>query len=247
MEERVKTGIKGLDELIEGGLPKSSSILLSGEAGTGKTIFSLQYIYSGAKDYGEAGIYVTFEEKPEELRREALQFGWDIKKYETKKKIVILDAASLRVGVPSDEDFYMKSDVDLKSLLSKLYEIAMDIDAKRIVINSLPAFFFSEDSEKMRDDIYMMGRVLAETKATSILITEIINGQGYSRFGYEEFITRGVITLHLVEGEKAMPRMSEYKRSIFIRKMRETNHKIKQYPFSITNDGIVVYPQGEIY
>ncbi len=247
MEERVKTGIKGLDELIEGGLPKSSSILLSGEAGTGKTIFSLQYIYSGAKDYGEAGIYVTFEEKPEELRREALQFGWDIKKYETKKKIVILDAASLRVGVPSDEDFYMKSDVDLKSLLSKLYEIAMDIDAKRIVIDSLPAFFFSEDSEKMRDDIYMMGRVLAETKATSILITEIINGQGYSRFGYEEFITRGVITLHLVEGEKAMPRMSEYKRSIFIRKMRETNHKIKQYPFSITNDGIVVYPQGEIY
>ncbi|HOC77218.1 MAG TPA: gas vesicle protein GvpD [Methanofastidiosum sp.] len=247
MEERVKTGIKGLDELIEGGLPKSSSILLSGEAGTGKTIFSLQYIYSGAKDYGEAGIYVTFEEKPEELRREALQFGWDLKKYETKKKIVILDAASLRVGVPSDEDFYMKSDVDLKSLLSKLYEIAMDIDAKRIVIDSLPAFFFSEDSEKMRDDIYMMGRVLAETKATSILITEIINGQGYSRFGYEEFITRGVITLHLVEGEKAMPRMSEYKRSIFIRKMRETNHKIKQYPFSITNDGIVVYPQGEIY
>ena len=247
MEERVKTGIKGLDELIEGGLPKSSSILLSGEAGTGKTIFSLQYIYSGAKDYGEAGIYVTFEEKPEELRREALQFEWDLKKYETKKKIVILDAASLRVGVPSDEDFYMKSDVDLKSLLSKLYEIAMDIDAKRIVIDSLPAFFFSEDSEKMRDDIYMMGRVLAETKATSILITEIINGQGYSRFGYEEFITRGVITLHLVEGEKAMPRMSEYKRSIFIRKMRETNHKIKQYPFSITNDGIVVYPQGEIY
>lgn len=247
MEERVKTGIKGLDELIEGGLPKSSSILLSGEAGTGKTIFSLQYIYSGAKDYGEAGIYVTFEEKPEELRREALQFGWNIKKYEAQKKIVILDAASLRVGVPSDEDFYMKSDVDLKSLLSKLYEIAMDIDAKRIVIDSLPAFFFSEDSEKMRDDIYMMGRVLAETKATSILITEIINGQGYSRFGYEEFITRGVITLHLVEGEKAMPRMSEYKRSIFIRKMRETNHKIKQYPFSITNDGIVVYPQGEIY
>lgn len=247
MEERVKTGIKGLDELIEGGLPKSSSILLSGEAGTGKTIFSLQYIYSGAKDYGEAGIYVTFEEKPEELRREALQFGWNLKKYEAQKKIVILDAASLRVGVPSDEDFYMKSDVDLKSLLSKLYEIAMDIDAKRIVIDSLPAFFFSEDSEKMRDDIYMMGRVLAETKATSILITEIINGQGYSRFGYEEFITRGVITLHLVEGEKAMPRMSEYKRSIFIRKMRETNHKIKQYPFSITNDGIVVYPQGEIY
>ena len=247
MEDRVKTGIKGLDELIGGGFPKSSSILLSGEAGTGKTIFSLQYIYSGAKDFGEAGIYVTFEEKPEELRREALQFGWDLKKYEDQKKIVILDAASLRVGVPTDENFYVKSDVDIKSLLSKLYEIAMDIDAKRIVIDSLPAFFFSDEPENMRDDIYMMGRVLTETKATSILITEIINGQGYSRFGYEEFITRGVITMHLVEGEKAMPRMAEYKRGIFIRKMRETNHKIKQYPFSISKEGIVVYPQGEIY
>ncbi len=247
MEDRVKTGIKGLDELIGGGLPKSSSILLSGEAGTGKTIFSLQYIYSGAKDFGEAGIYVTFEEKPEELRREALQFGWDLKKYEDQKKIVILDAASLRVGIPTDETFYVKSDVDIKSLLSKLYEIAMDIGAKRIVIDSLPAFFFSNEPEKMRDDIYMMGRVLTETKATCILITEIINNRGYSRFGYEEFITRGVITMHLVEGEKAMPRMAEYKRSIFIRKMRETNHKIKQYPFSISKEGIVVYPQGEIY
>ncbi len=247
MDERVKTGIKGLDELIGGGLPQSSSILLSGEAGTGKTIFSLQYIYSGAKDFGEAGIYVTFEEKPEELRREALQFGWDLKNYEDQKKIVILDAASLRVGVPTDENFYVKSDVDIKSLLSKLYEIAMDINAKRIVIDSLPAFFFSDEPENMRDDIYMMGRVLTETKATSILITEIINGQGYSRFGYEDVITRGVITMHLVEGEKAMPRMAEYKRSIFIRKMRETNHKIKQYPFSISKEGIVVYPQGEIY
>ena len=247
MEERVKTGIKGLDELIGGGLPKSSSILLSGEAGTGKTIFSLQYIYTGAKDFGEAGIYVTFEEKPDELRREASQFGWDIKKYEDLKKIVILDAASLRVGVPTDESFYVKSDVDIKALLSRLYEIAMEINAKRIVIDSLPAFFFSDEPEKMRDDIYMMGRVLTETKATSILITEIIHGQGYSRFGYEEFITRGVITMHLVEGEKAMPRMAEYKRSIFIRKMRETNHKIKQYPFSINEQGIVVYPQGEIY
>ncbi|HOE93414.1 MAG TPA: gas vesicle protein GvpD [Methanofastidiosum sp.] len=247
MEDRVKTGIKGLDELIGGGLPKNSSILLSGEAGTGKTIFSLQFIYSGAKDFGEAGIYVTFEEKPEELRREASQFGWDFKKYEAKKKIVILDAASLRVGVPTDESFYVKSDFDIKTLLSHLYEIAIDIDAKRIVIDSLPAFFFSHESEKMRDDVYMMGRVLAETKATSILITEIVDGQGYSRFGFEEFITRGVITMHLVEGEKAMPRMAEYKRSIFVRKMRETNHKIKQYPFSITDKGIVVYPQGEIY
>lgn len=247
MGNRVRTGVKGLDELIGGGFPETSSILLSGEAGTGKTIFSLQYIYTGAKDFGEAGVYVTFEEKPDELRREALQFGWDLKKYENEKKIVLLDAASLRVGVPTDENFYVKSDVDIKSMLSKLYEIAMDINAKRIVIDSLPALFFSDEPDKMRDDVYMMGRVLTETKATSILITEIINGQGYSRFGYEEFITRGVITMHLVEGEKAMPRLSEYKRSIFIRKMRETNHKIKQYPFSITNQGIVVYPQGEIY
>lgn len=245
--DRVKTGINGLDELIGGGLPKSSSILLSGEAGTGKTIFSLQYIYQGAKDYGEPGIYVTFEESPDELRREALQFGWDLKKFEESGKIAILDAASLRVGVPTEEKFHVKSDVDIKSLLSKLYEIAVHIKAKRIVIDSLPAFFYSKDTEKMREDIYMVGRVLTETKATSILITEMLTSRGYSRLGFEEFITRGVITMHLVEGEKTMPRMAEYKRTIFVRKMRETNHKIKQYPFSITDEGVVVYPKGEIY
>lgn len=134
------------------------------------------------------------------------------------------------MGVPTDESFYVKSDFDIKTLLSHLYEIAIDIDAKRIVID-LHLHFSFDESEKMRDDVYMMGRVLAETKATSILITEIVDGQGYSRFGFEEFITRGVITMHLVEGEKAMPRMAEYKRSIFVRKMRETNHKIKHIFF----------------
>ncbi|MBS3065685.1 hypothetical protein J4229_01425 [Candidatus Pacearchaeota archaeon] len=82
--ERIPTGIKGFDELVQGGFPRNSSVLICGGPGTGKTIFGMEYIINGATKYKEKGLYITFEQRAESLRGQALQFGWNISKLEKK-------------------------------------------------------------------------------------------------------------------------------------------------------------------
>lgn len=240
VDMRVKTGIYGLDVLIEGGFPEESTILLSGMPGTGKTIFCLQYIYKGL-ELGENGIYITLEEKPEELRREAKRFSWDLKKYENQKKLVIFDA-SARVGLPPTEKYFIE-DLDIENLLNKIYDISLEIKAKRLVIDSLPPLF--EKEEDIRSKIHKIGRILNEIDCTSIIVSETLEENRFSRFGVEEFIARGLITLHLEEIQSRL-RMKECRRSIFVRKMRETKHKVRRYPFYIDENGINIDVKGEL-
>ena len=98
---RTKTGISGFDELIGGGLVEGSTVLVSGRAGTGKTIFGLQFLYNGASKFNEPGVYVTLETRPRDLRLEAKQFGWNLEELEKKKVFVMIDAASSRAGLTS--------------------------------------------------------------------------------------------------------------------------------------------------
>jgi len=237
---RIKTGINGLDELIEGGFPEKSTILVSGTPGTGKTLFCLQYIYKGL-ELGESGIYITLEEKPEELRREAKRFSWNLKKYEDRKKLVILDA-STRVGLPPTEKHFVE-DLDIENLLNKIYDICLEIKAKRLVLDSLPPLFDKE--ENIRSKIHKIGRILNEISCTSIIVSETLDENRFSRFGIEEFIARGLIMLNLEEIESRL-RMRECRRSIFIRKMRETKHKVRRYPFYIGENGINIDVKGEL-
>ncbi len=237
---RVRTGINGLDELIEGGFPERSTILLSGTPGTGKTIFCLQYIYGGLQ-MGENGIYITLEEKPEELRREAERFSWDLKRYEDQNRLVILDA-SARAGLPPTEKHFLEN-TDIESFLNKVYNLTSEIQAKRLVLDSLPPLF--EREENIRSEIYKIGRILSEIGCTSIIVSETSDENKFSRFGVEEFIARGLITLHLEEIESRL-KVRECRRSIFIRKMRETKHKVRRYPFSIGENGINIDVKGEL-
>jgi len=99
--DRVRTGITGLDDLIEGGFPAGRSTLISGACGTGKTIFSMQYIYQGAKKYSEPGIYVTLDERPDFIRQDVLRFGWDLRKLEDENIIHIIDGSIAKIGLPA--------------------------------------------------------------------------------------------------------------------------------------------------
>ncbi len=118
----IKTYIKGFDELIKGGFPKGSNILLSGTYGTGKTIFSLEYIYNGAIYDNENGLYITFEEKKESLIEQAKQFEWDFKKEEEKGRIKIIS-----IGI---EDIS-------KHTVDEILDIIKNSNIKRCVIDSI--------------------------------------------------------------------------------------------------------------
>jgi len=241
---RVKSGIPGFDDLVGGGFPVGTTVLVTGPTGSGKTTFAIQFIYKGAELYNEPGVIVTLEERAQDLRREMKAFGWDIEKYEREGKIAIVDGVSAVVGLPSEEQYVLEGNLNTEDFLRYIYRVVKAIDAKRLVIDSIPSIAFRlKKEEDIREMLLQLNTILLEMGVTSILTTEAPDpSRGkISRYGIEEYITRGLILLDFIEREV------ELKRYLLIRKMRETRHSMKKYPFEITEDGIVVYPSGEIY
>ncbi len=109
---RVKTGIPGLDKMLNGGLPKGRTILLSGPAGAGKTTLATQFIYKGVLDYGDPGIYVTFDENPKTVRQNFASYGWRIQSLEKENLLALVDGFSMRAGVASKEKYSIRLEID---------------------------------------------------------------------------------------------------------------------------------------
>ncbi|MDV3104253.1 ATPase domain-containing protein [Thermococcus waiotapuensis] len=241
---RVKSGIPGLDDLIQGGFPQGTTVLVTGPTGTGKTTFGAQFVYKGAELYNEPGVIVTLEERVSDLRKEMRSFGWDFQKYEDEGKIALIDGVSSVAGLPSEERFVLEEGLNVEGFLRYIYRVIKAINVKRVLIDSVPSIAIRLREEKnIRELLLRLNTILLEMGVTTILTTEAEDPKRdkLSRYGVEEFIARGVILLDLVEKD------IELKRYILIRKMRETKHPMKKYPFEITEEGIVVYPSGEIY
>lgn len=127
---RVPTGIAGFDELVQGGFPKGSAVLVTGAPGTGKSIFALQFLYNGAAQFGESGLYVSFEQTPEELRLQGKQFGWD---FEPLERISKAKFCTIPVDLPRLD------------ILEFIKAAADSISAERIIVDSLAIFGVNSD------------------------------------------------------------------------------------------------------
>jgi KaiC/GvpD/RAD55 family RecA-like ATPase len=243
--KRVKTGIIGLDELMEGGFPEKRSILVSGACGTGKTIFSMQYIYNGAVKYNEPGIYVTLDERPELIREDVMRFGWDLRKLEEKKLLSIIDGSVARIGMPSEEEFSLPmTGFDLDKLLLEIMRVTKRIGAKRAVIDSIPALGFNfENENETRKAILKLSYMLMRIGVTSIMTSEIQEGAAkFGRYDVEEYVVDGVIVLHYsgIGGGGT-------NRTVHIRKMRSTKHSEDLHPLTITKNGVEIHGIEEAY
>jgi KaiC/GvpD/RAD55 family RecA-like ATPase len=231
--ERIETGIPKLDGLIEGGFPKSSSILVTGPSGTGKTIFCTQYLLHGASK-GEKGLYVALEERPTDVRREMSRFGWDLAKHEEDGSLLMLDVANPRARMPSREEHSIQTEFDVETFANKLYELVTKNDIKRVAIDSLPALTFHfGDLGAIRNAIHEINNLLLELDCSVILVSEAPDlGQGVSRFGVEEFVASGVIVLAYAESGTKMTK------NMMVLKMRGTKHAVNKYPYQISDSGI---------
>lgn len=234
--ERVKTGIKGFDELVEGGLPRGRTILLAGGSGTGKTLFASTFLYTGALS-GEPGVYLTLEEKPKNIRSEMKVFGMDFEKVEKDGKLAIIDASLIRLGLESDEKFTLSPEsFDVNHLVQNLIMTCRNIGAKRVVIDALPSLDVLLDNEpsKVRNAIIELNYLLQENGLTTILLDEIPSGkESYSRHNVEEFVVDGVIILSRIEALN--------KRSLAITKMRQTDHELNPHNMKIKGgEGMVI-------
>ncbi|MDQ0255671.1 circadian clock protein KaiC [Evansella vedderi] len=224
MTSYTATGIDGLDYILNGGFPAGSSILLDGAPGTGKTILGMQFLYEGAMK-GEPGIYITFEEFPEQIYNEMHAFGWDIKALEMEN---ILRVICLSPEILIDQ---MKQPNGLFEQLIK------EINCKRIVIDSLNLLYFGiEDLVEKRKTIYTLRNILRKNTLTSILIHEqtSINKHNIPIVSY---IVDGVIRL-LLQDHQTMYR----KRTLEVLKMRGTKIREGEHIYRINNSGVDLIP-----
>jgi len=233
---RIRTGIYGLDELIEGGFPQGRSVLVSGGCGSGKTTFGIQYLYMGAEVYGEPGIYVTLDERPNLIREDCLNFGWDLRKLEEQNMLQIIDGTVARLGFPTEEEFTLPSTViDVDKLLLEILAAIKRFGAKRIVIDSLPALGLSLKSEdEIRKAMLKISYLLGKAGITAVLISETGENKRFSKYGVEEYLVDGVIVLHYLGVG------STTTRALQVVKMRGTKHSEYLHPLEITDRGIVI-------
>ncbi|HIH86872.1 MAG TPA: circadian clock protein KaiC [Methanosarcinales archaeon] len=239
---RVPTGIEGFDELCEGGLLRDYTYLISGTSGSGKTIFGLQFIYNGITKYNENGIIVATEERPEHIRENAKAFGWDLKALEDEGKLAIIDSASTKIGIPSQEKYVDVRPFDMRSMMDQIIMIQEEIDAKRSLIDSTTSIgFYLQDPAKIRVELLKLSTTLEILGLTSIMTSEVVDDDHPSRFGVENFVTEGTIALYYKRMENVRVR------SLEIFKMRGSDHSKKIHPYDITTNGVVVHPHEEVY
>jgi circadian clock protein KaiC len=237
-------GIPGVDQILAGrGLPRGRTILISGGPGSGKTTFATQFLYHGATECGEPGVYVTLDEDTIDLKSNMLQFGWDLDKLEKEKKIKFINISPVRVS-PSRTGLIQLGikEFRLVKLLEAIREGVEEIDAKRVIVDPLTMFTiqFPDDIERryaMRD----LMRELKKTGCTNLLISEL-RGTGMDReHQFEEYLAHGVILLRTFLKESELIRVFQ------VEKMRGLAIDNQPRPYQITNKGIEVFPSSTVY
>lgn len=224
MKMRVKTGIPGLDPLIQGGLLPGDFVLLAGGIGTGKTVFSCQFVYNAAKLYGEHAVYATFEEDVNSLKRNMLQFGIDLGRLEDEGKIKLIDLEALEGGGMG---------ANIETLLGALDEIR----GKRLVVDSLTAFL-SGASEKFDYSflMHLIYKTLKREEITTLMTVSTAQGASGLGGGVEEFIADGLFQI-----ENYVTEQMELKTRFLIRKLRGTDHSRKYHNIAFTPQGIEIF------
>ncbi|MGB9940316.1 circadian clock protein KaiC [Methanosarcina sp.] len=228
--EKTPTGIKGLDEITFGGLPKGRPTLVTGSAGSGKTLFSMEFLIEGARKYGEPGVFMAFEETEEELVKNFASLGFDLDSLEAENKLTV-------DYVHIDKSEYEETgDYDLEGLFIRLGLAIDSIGAKRVALDTLEVLFSGFQNETiLRSELRRLFRWLKDKGVTAIVTGE--RGESsLTRYGLEEYVADAVILLdNRMEEQIATRRLR-------IIKYRGSKHGTNEYPFLIEEDGISVLP-----
>lgn len=225
------TGITGLDQITEGGLPTGRPTLICGEAGSGKTLMSIEFIVRGAMQYDEPGVFIAFEEKSDELAMNVASLGFDLKKLQDEKKLKIDHVHIDRSEIEETGEY------DLDGLFIRLGYAIDSIGAKRVVLDTLENLFSGLDNQAiLRAEIRRLFTFLKEKGVTAVITGEKGNGKGLTRQGLEEYVSDCVIFLdHRVINQISTRRLR-------VVKYRGTVHGTNEYPFLIDEEGISVLP-----
>ncbi len=228
--EKSPTGIRGLDEITEGGFPKGRPTLVCGSAGSGKTLISMQFLAKGATELGEPGVFVAFEESPEELSKNFASLGFDLKRLVETNKLLI---DHIHIDANEIEE---TGEYDLEGLFVRLNSAIDSIGAKRVVLDTLEVLFSGFKNEAiLRNELRRLFKYL-KSKGVTAMVTGERGENSLTRYGLEEYVADCVILLdNRMENQIATRRMR-------IIKYRGSKHGTNEYPFMVGRDGVAVLP-----
>ncbi len=229
--EKAPTGIPGLDQITGGGLPRGRVTLVAGSAGAGKTLLGLNFLVAGARQYGDPGVLMTFEESAAKVALNVRSLGFDLDELQRSGLLVVL---AFQVD-PSE--MVAAGEFDFEPLFAILDDAIKGVGAKRVVLDTIEVLFgaFGDDAI-VRSELSRLIRWLENRGVTVVLTGERGNGSGLTRHGIEEYVTDCVIVLdHRVTAEISTRRLR-------VVKYRGSAHGTNEYPFLISAHGFTVLP-----
>ncbi|WP_336325669.1 KaiC domain-containing protein [Halovenus sp. HT40] len=228
---RIDLGIEGLDNMIQGGIPERHLMTTIGSAGTGKTTFGLQFLHHGLIN-GENSVFITLEQSHEAIIATANEFGWDFESYEEEDRLAVVDLDPVEMANSLD------------NIQAELPRLIRDFDADRLVLDSVSLLEMMYDNQaKRRTEVFDFTRSLKKAGVTTFLTSEASENNAYaSRHGIIEYLTDAVFVLQYVRGETQETRLA-----VEIQKIRNANHSREKKPYEMTDDGLSVYQQANIF
>ncbi len=230
---RVDVGIEGLDSMIQGGVPERSLLTTIGSAGTGKTTFGLQFL-NEALEAGENAVFITLEESRGRIINTATEKGWSFDDYESEGRLAVIDLDPIEMAN------------SLTSIRNDLPRLIEDFGASRLVLDSVSLLEMMYDEQATRrNEVYDFTRSLKQAGVTTMLTSEASEENSYaSRHGIIEYLVDAVFILRYI---RSSDDFRETRLAVEIQKIRDANHSREIKPYSITNDGISVYRQANIF
>jgi KaiC domain protein len=230
--DRIEIGIDGLDEMILGGVPERSLMVVIGSAGTGKTTFGLQFLRQALLN-DEKAVYISLEESREQILSTAEDKGWSFEQYADEERLAIVDLDPIEMAN------------SLSSIRNDLPRLIDDFGADRLVLDSVSLLeMMYDNTAARRSEVFDFTRSLKQAGVTTMLTSEANEDNAYaSRHGIVEYLTDAVFVLQYVRPSD----FRETRLAVEIQKIRDANHSRETKPYEITNDGISVYRQANIF
>jgi KaiC domain protein len=228
---RIDLGIRGLDQMIRGGVPERHLTVTIGSAGTGKTTFGLQFLYHGLEQ-GDNAVFITLEQTREAIVDTAEERDWGFEAYEDEGQLAIVDLDPVEMANSLD------------NIRGELPQLIEGFDADRLVLDSVSLLeMMYDDQAKRRTEVFDFTRSLKQAGVTTMLTSEANEDNPYaSRHGIIEYLTDAVFILQYVRTETRETRLA-----VEIQKIRNANHSRETKPYEITDEGISVYQQANIF
>ena len=244
----LSTGIQGLDELLNGGIPERRVILVIGGPGSGKTILASQFLYKGISDYNENGIFVSIDEGKEHYFNEMINFGWDFSQAEKDQKFSFLDAtkmsraAMLRERMNLESQSLRGKQLQVDKLVEKIESAIDEIGAKRVVLDTLATLFHRfPDPIERRVAIIDLIESLSDLKITTLITTELGRLTLDREVTVEEYQAHGVILMQTLYSSGLTSR------ALQVVKMRGTKTNSNLVPYRISGTGIEIFPDVTLF